>query len=151
MTRRLDVSAINSGFLDSFDFVLTDCDGVLWNGNEVIPGAKETINALQEMGKTVIFVTNNSTKARNEYNKKCEMLGFKASMDKIFPTSYCVAVYLKSIEFRKKVYVFGSTGITGELEKAGIPFLPIGPDTLPEVENWHEWVTKDLKLDPEYT
>ncbi|XP_022241024.1 glycerol-3-phosphate phosphatase-like isoform X2 [Limulus polyphemus] len=123
--------------------------GVLWNRNEAIPGAKETINALQDMGKTVIFVTNNSSKSRYEYHRKCEVLGFKSSVDRIFPTSYCVAVYLKSIDFKKKVYVLGSSGIAGELHSAGIPFLPVGPDPMPETEYWYNWVAKELKLDSE--
>ncbi|XP_076369972.1 glycerol-3-phosphate phosphatase-like isoform X7 [Tachypleus tridentatus] len=93
MTKELDATVFRNGFLNSFDFVLTDCDGnctavlmmlmafrVLWNRNEAIPGAKETINALQDRGKTVIFVTNNSSKSRYEYHRKFEMLGFKASV-----------------------------------------------------------------------
>ncbi|XP_076369966.1 glycerol-3-phosphate phosphatase-like isoform X2 [Tachypleus tridentatus] len=149
MTKELDATVFRNGFLNSFDFVLTDCDGVLWNRNEAIPGAKETINALQDRGKTVIFVTNNSSKSRYEYHRKFEMLGFKASVDRIFPTSYCVAVYLKSIHFKKKVYVLGSSGIGDELYSAGIPFLPVGPDPMPEIEDWYNWVTNELELDSE--
>ncbi|XP_076369970.1 glycerol-3-phosphate phosphatase-like isoform X5 [Tachypleus tridentatus] len=98
MTKELDATVFRNGFLNSFDFVLTDCDGnctavlmmlmafrVLWNRNEAIPGAKETINALQDRGKTVIFVTNNSSKSRYEYHRKFEMLGFKASVPDPMP------------------------------------------------------------------
>lgn len=133
-------------FLNSFDYVLTDCDGVLWIGQDAIPGSPETINALKRLGKKVFYVTNNSTRGREEYLKKCLSLGFNAELDDIFPTSYCVAIYLKYLNFKKKVYVFGSTGITSELDKVGIEYLPIGPDPVPE--DYIKWL-KELKLDPE--
>ncbi|XP_035221116.1 glycerol-3-phosphate phosphatase-like isoform X2 [Stegodyphus dumicola] len=144
--KKVDESVISSGFFESFDYVLTDCDGVLWLGNVPIPGSIETIQALKKMGKHIIYVTNNSTKSREEYLKKCESLGFPATLDSIISTSYCVPCYLKSRNFQKKVYVFGSSGITHELEKANIQYLPIGPDPIPD--NWIQWLS-DLKLDPE--
>ena len=63
-------------FFDSFDTVLTDCDGVLWKGNNPIEGSPEIIHKFREMGKKVIYVTNNSTKSRKDYLKKFEDLGF---------------------------------------------------------------------------
>nr|UJH41143.1 farnesyl diphosphate pyrophosphatase [Pardosa pseudoannulata] len=143
---KLDEAAIASGFLDSFDYVLTDCDGVLWMGNTAIPGSVETIQALKKLGKEIIYVTNNSTKGRNEYTKKCDNLGLPSKLENIISTSFCVAAYLKSKNFQKKVYVLGSTGITQELENAGIQHLPVGPDPIPE--NWIQWLS-ELRLDPE--
>ncbi|GFY47083.1 glycerol-3-phosphate phosphatase [Trichonephila inaurata madagascariensis] len=143
---QIDNSIISSGFFDSFDYVLTDCDGVLWMGNDPIPGAVETIKALKNAGKHIIYVTNNSTKSRDDYVKKCEGLGFPVTYDDIISTSYCAAAYLQSLNFKKKVYVFGSSGITLELEKVNIQHLPIGPD--PVGDNWIPWLS-EVKLDPE--
>lgn len=142
--RLLDSNLIEDGFFDKFDFILTDCDGVLWDGNSALPGSAETINALRKKGKKILYVTNNSTKTKEDYIKKCENLGFIASLDEMFPTSLCVAVYLKSINFNKLVYVIGSAGIVKELESVGISCLPIGPD--PISNDWIEWVN-NLKLD----
>ena len=44
-------------FFDSFDTVLTDCDGVLWKGNNAIQGSPELIHQFRKMGKQVIYVT----------------------------------------------------------------------------------------------
>ena len=63
-------------FLNSFDTVLTDCDGVLWTGSYAIDGSPEVVQALRQLGKKVIYVTNNSTKSRKEYLKKVTDLGF---------------------------------------------------------------------------
>lgn len=143
---KLDKSAIESGFLDSFDYVLTDCDGVLWMGTTAIPGSVETIQALKNLGKEIIYVTNNSTKARAEYITKCANLGLPAKLENIISTSYCAAAFLKAQNFQKKVYVLGGTGITQELQNANIEHLPVGPDPMPD--NWIQWLS-EFKIDPE--
>ncbi|XP_046674607.1 4-nitrophenylphosphatase-like [Homalodisca vitripennis] len=65
-------------FLNSFDTVLTDCDGVLWVEDELLQGSPEVINEFKRMGKKVFFVTNNSTKTRSEFLDKFRSLGFNA-------------------------------------------------------------------------
>ena len=60
------VSVVES-FLNSFDTVLTDCDGVLWNESEPIQGSPEAINLLRRLGKKVVYVTNNSGHTRVGY------------------------------------------------------------------------------------
>ncbi|GIZ03392.1 4-nitrophenylphosphatase [Caerostris extrusa] len=124
--KELNETVVSSGFFDSIDYVLTDCDGVLWMGNEAIPGVADAVHALKKWGKHIIYVTNNSTKSRDEYLKKCETLGYPATMEDLISTSYCAALYLHSLNFKKKVYVLGSSGITSELDKFNISHLPIG-------------------------
>jgi len=136
-----------SAWINSFDTVMTDCDGVLWVGAEPIPGSPEMINRFRELGKRVFYVTNNSTKHRREYKTKLDKLGFGGSLDEIVGTAYLAATYLEQIEFDKSklVYVIGSAGITQELDDVGIKYLPIGPDTIPEGGNW---TLETLKFQP---
>ena len=136
-----------STWFDSFDTVMTDCDGVLWVGAEPISGSPEMINRFRDLGKRVFFVTNNSTKHRREYKTKLDKLGFGGTMvkrftfydggktsnliflqDEIVGTAYLAATYLEQINFDKSklVYVVGSSGITQELDDVGIKYLPIG-------------------------
>nr|CAB3242634.1 phosphoglycolate phosphatase-like [Phallusia mammillata] len=113
----------------SCDTFLFDCDGVLWQGYNAIPGAAAVVNFLKKSGKQVIFVTNNSTKSRDKYVAKLSSLGFPSERKNTFGTAYTSAKYLKDIaKINGKVYVIGNEGIGEELDNLGIEHLGIGPD-----------------------
>lgn len=117
-------------WINSFDTVLTDCDGVIWVDNDPLPHATDVINQFIKNGKKMFFVTNNSTKTRPEFVTKSVKLGFNVGENNIISTAYLAARYLKSQNFTKKVYVVGTTGITRELEAVGIRHIGVGPDNL---------------------
>ncbi|XP_045450794.1 glycerol-3-phosphate phosphatase-like [Melitaea cinxia] len=132
-------------FLNSFDTVLSDCDGVLWINNNAIPGSAEAMNFFRNLGKKIFYVTNNSTKTRSEFALKAQQLGFIAEPEDILSTAYLVAHYLRGIGFRKKVYLVGSSGIGDELKAVGIRHIGIGPD--PVKQDFKSMTTSEL--DPE--
>lgn len=72
-------------FLAGIDTFLLDCDGVLWRGGssyeqyfhffltqigEAIEGAAKSVALLKSRGKKVLFISNNSTRARADYVNK---------------------------------------------------------------------------------
>ncbi|XP_022899817.1 glycerol-3-phosphate phosphatase [Onthophagus taurus] len=117
-------------FFDNFDVILTDCDGVIWIENNVITGAPMLLNQLRDNGKKVFFVTNNSTKTREEFVNKAKGMGIECDINEVMSTSYLAASYLKSLNFKSKVYIVGSSGISKELELVGIESIGVGPDVL---------------------
>ncbi|MEQ2207033.1 hypothetical protein XENOCAPTIV_006233 [Xenoophorus captivus] len=111
------------GLLEAKDFFLFDCDGVIWHGENAITGAAKVVSALIRRGKNVVFVTNNSTRPRENYVNKFTRLGFTDVMlDQIFSSSYCSALYLRDVvKVRGQVFVIGCEGLRMELLEAGIP------------------------------
>ncbi|XP_008416453.1 pyridoxal phosphate phosphatase [Poecilia reticulata] len=109
--------------LEAKEFFLFDCDGVIWHGENAITGAAKVVNALIRRGKNVVFVTNNSTRPRENYVNKFTRLGFTDVMlDQIFSSSYCSALYLRDVvKVRGQVFVIGCEGLRTELLEAGIP------------------------------
>lgn len=132
--------------LDSVDSVLFDCDGVIWRGDQAIPGATQVIDLLKEHGKQVFFVTNNSTKTRSMYADKMSTLGFSVREEEVFGTAYCSAMYLKSVcKLEGKVFLVGSDAMRQELEAVGIRQVGVGPDLIAGKQV--DWA--NVPLDPE--
>lgn len=132
--------------LDSVDSVLFDCDGVIWRGDQAVPGAPRVITLLKERGKRVFYVTNNSTKTRKMYVDKMSTLGFDTKEDEVFGTAYCSAMYLKTVcELQGKVYLVGSDAMRQELEAVGIRQTGVGPDHVAGKQN--DWA--NVALDPD--
>ncbi|KAK0621255.1 4-nitrophenylphosphatase [Bombardia bombarda] len=121
-----DVVAINA-FIDKFDVFLLDCDGVLWSGDHLFEGIVETLEFLRSRGKKTVFVTNNSTKSRPEYQKKFTAMGIPSDVEEIFGSAYSSAIYISRIlklePPKNKVFVLGEAGIENELRTENVPFI----------------------------
>ncbi|XP_077261271.1 uncharacterized protein LOC143896951 isoform X2 [Temnothorax americanus] len=73
-------------FLMSFDTVMCDIDGVLWQLNKPIEGTSESLMKLQNLEKQVFLVTNNSTKTLENYIESAQHAGLNLSSPKVFQT-----------------------------------------------------------------
>ncbi|XP_030067964.1 glycerol-3-phosphate phosphatase [Microcaecilia unicolor] len=132
--------------LSSVDTLLFDCDGVIWRGEQAVPGAAEVLSALRRSGKRVFFLTNNSTKTRAMYAAKLGRLGLGADEREVFGTAYCTALYLRKVAgLRGKVYLIGGQALSQELQAAGIPHLGSGPD--PVRGGVSDWAAQALDPD----
>lgn len=116
--------------LEKTDVFIFDCDGVIWKGDSLIDGVPAVLDMLRKMGKTIYFVTNNSTKSRKGYLSKFTGLGLNVQPEEIFSSSFAAAAYLEKIKFKetgKKVYIIGEVGIQEELDLIGVPHIG-GPE-----------------------
>ena len=132
-------------FLNRFDYILSDCDGVLYVNDDAVPGASQALNKLRALGKKVVFATNNSTKTREEQMKKLKKLGYEVKLEEVFTTSFSTAIYLNSLKFNKKAFVIGMDGISQELDKVGIESFGVGQDPTPS--HWTPGMC-DIDLEP---
>lgn len=113
-------------FLSKYDVFLFDCDGVLWQGERLLPHVVETLEMLRSYGKRIVFVTNNSRKSRRQYTQKFQNFGIVVDQNAVFGSSYSAAVYLKDVvkfPADKKVLIVGESGMEEELTAAGIPWV----------------------------
>jgi len=129
---------VPSELLDKTDVFIFDCDGVIWKGDSLIDGVPKVLEELRSMGKTVFFVTNNSTKSRKGYLGKFKSLGLEDTKpEEIFSSSFAAAAYLEQTKFKetgKKVYIIGEVGIEEELDLIGVPWLGGGSDAGKKIE-----------------
>jgi HAD superfamily hydrolase (TIGR01450 family) len=76
---------------DAFDGFLIDLDGVVWVGREPVPGAAETLRALIESGKEIVFVTNNPGRPPATYAERLRGAGVPATADRIVTAGVATA------------------------------------------------------------
>ncbi|EDW70088.1 glycerol-3-phosphate phosphatase [Drosophila virilis] len=112
-------------WLKTFDTMIFDADGVLWNSDKPIPGAPETFNALRAMGKRAFICTNHSASSRQKLWCKAQSMDLLIAEDEILSSSGALARYLQERKFKGKVYIVGGQGIADELTAVGIESLPM--------------------------
>lgn len=72
------------------DTFLLDCDGVIWEGDTVLPGVHEALAHFRAQGKQLRFVTNNATKSRQENMLKFKKLGVECHLVRcVTPRAVC--------------------------------------------------------------
>lgn len=114
-------------FVDSFDCVICDCDGVLWTVFDPIPGIAEALDALRSHGKTLRYITNNSVRTFDHYAAQFRTLGITLTPSDIIHPALAVARHLKSIEFEGLIYCMATAPFKTVLSQAGFNLLD-GPD-----------------------
>lgn len=107
---------------------LIDMDGVIYKGNEPIPGALEFINHLRINGLPFLFLTNNSQRTSRDVCYKLRKLGFDVNDEDIFTCGMATAKYLASKKPHGTAYVIGEGGLLNELHKVGYSIVDDHPD-----------------------
>ncbi|XP_039961776.1 phosphoglycolate phosphatase 2-like [Bactrocera tryoni] len=108
-------------FFDSFDVILSDCDGVIWHSlrGDLLPGTSEAIDYLKRQGKEVIYVTNNSITPIDTQLKKFERFGIEVKKHEIMHPAQTICDYLKSIQFDGLIFCLTSEAFKSLLREAG--------------------------------
>ncbi|GAB0094301.1 4-nitrophenylphosphatase [Sergentomyia squamirostris] len=114
-------------FLNSFDIIMSDCDGVLWCALCDLPGVGDAINALELSGKKIVFVSNNSTRPMMEYERKFKKLGVELKYENLVHPMLSIIYYLKKMNYQGLSYVIGTTHSKNLLREAGFKVLD-GPN-----------------------
>lgn len=111
----------------------------------MIAGSDAVINRFRELNKKVYFITNNSTKTRDEFLTKAHKLGFNVNADGIISTAWATAKYLQQQKFTKKVYLIGPAAIGHEMDLVGVRHTGVGPDVNTNIAQ----LFAEFKPDPE--
>lgn len=103
-----------------YDVALVDLDGVVWLGSRVIRENVEGLSRLAEAGVRLVYVTNNSTRARAYYARRLASLGLPASESTVVTSAVAAAAWLAGRKPGGLVYPVGEEGMVHELSQAGL-------------------------------
>lgn len=92
----MEGKAVND-FLADVDGLLIDIDGVLIRGDEVIPGAIETIQALRARQIPFRFMTNTTIYCRHTLVERMVARGIPIQEPELFTATFAASQYLRSL------------------------------------------------------
>ncbi len=104
--------------------VIFDLDGTLYNGDELIPGAVETVRALKESGVPLRFLTNTTSRSRAALAEKLTRMGFPVEEGEVYGPPWAAGEFLRSRE--ASAYLLVPEGALADFE--GVPVDETRPD-----------------------
>jgi 4-nitrophenyl phosphatase len=104
--------------------LIIDMDGVLYRGNEPIPGVADFVTFLREQGIGFVLATNNSTRTQQQFVDKLAGMGVSIFPDEVLTSALSTASYLASVTAPgTRVFVVGEIGLQTALRDAGFELV----------------------------
>ena len=103
-------------------------DGVIYHGNQLLPGVKEFVEWLENNNKRFLFLTNNSGKSPKELAAKLRRMGLHVKEENFYTSALATAKFLSTQAPGCSAYVIGEPGLFNALYEAGITLNDVDPD-----------------------
>ena len=107
---------------------ICDMDGVIYHGNQILPGVAEFIKWLHDENKKYLFLTNNSGYTPKELNQKLARMGLDVPEEHFYTSALATAAFLKEQSPGCSVFAIGEAGLLNALYDAGITMNDVNPD-----------------------
>jgi len=106
--------------LRTLKHLVIDLDGVLYRGQEAIPGAAQFIAFLRIQNLGFVLATNNSTRTPQQYVDKLAHMGIDVRPGEVLTSAQATAGYLLTVAPPgTRVFVVGMEGLRSALLEAG--------------------------------
>ncbi len=128
---------------------ITDMDGVLVKGSQLIPGADRLIARLQEQGREYLILTNNSLYTPRDLAHRLLKTGLQIPVERLFTSAMATADFLHSQRPEGTAFVVGESGLTEAIHNVDYVITDLDPDyvVLGETGLYHyETITKAVRL-----
>ena len=98
---------------------LSDMDGVLVRGTDVIPGATDFVRRLQAQGRPFLILTNNSLYTPRDLQVRLAYMGLDVPQESIFTSALATAQFLHDQRPGGRAFTIGESGLTTALHDMG--------------------------------
>ena len=107
---------------------LCDMDGVIYKGNQLLPGVTEFVTWLYRENKEFLFLTNSSARTPRELQQKLGRMGLEVDESHFYTSALATAKFLSHQSPGCSAYVIGEPGLFNALHDAKITFNDVDPD-----------------------
>ena len=107
---------------------MLDMDGTFYLGNRILEGSLDFLDAVEATGRTVLFLTNNSSKSADYYVEKLKRMNVRAPFLNILTSGQATARYCLANFPGKKCFLLGNHILRAEFDKMGVPVDNEHPD-----------------------
>ena len=128
---------------------ICDMDGVIYRGNQLLPGVKEFVEWLYHEDKRFLFLTNSSERTPKELQQKLARMGLDVDESHFYTSALATAQFLKTQAPGCSAYVIGAPGLYNAIYGAGITINDVDPDyvVVGETQNYnYESILKAVEL-----
>lgn len=135
------------------DLVMVDLDGVVYIGNDAVPGAADHLARVRASGVHIAYLTNNASRSPAAVADKLTRLGVDAHASDVVTSAQAAArLLLQHHGGGARVALLGGPGLHAALCEAGLRPVPVdetavalatgfGPDVV-----WHEVMTAAVRI-----
>jgi 4-nitrophenyl phosphatase len=110
--------------LSSIRGLICDMDGVLWRGNQAMPGLVDFFAFLRRAGIQIIAATNNASKRSTDYVERLAGFGVTITRDEILCTAEAAAEHLAGLSPGARAFVIGEPALESALAERGLVIIP---------------------------
>lgn len=116
--------------------LIIDMDGVLWQGNQPLPGLLSFFQFLRNRGIKFVLATNNASQTPEQYLSKLAGMGVTVHPEEILTSAQATAMHLATVAPKgASVYTIGEAGVQQALTEQGFtlttgsaPYVVVGMD-----------------------
>jgi len=126
---------------------LIDLDGVVYRGDQVLPGAADFIQMLREKDIPFRYLTNNSTRTQMQYAERLRNMGILSEPDDFYTSALATVEYLSRLAAPgARVLMIGKNGLREALREQGFALVDEPADAEYCVIGFTDELTYDMLM-----
>lgn len=111
--------------IDKYGGFVLDLDGTVYLGDDLLPGAADTIAAIRRAKKPIVYLTNKPLEPSSEYADKLTRLGLETDSADVVSSLDGLVSYMTSVHDGARVICVTEQLVSQTLRAAGFGILPL--------------------------
>ena len=120
--------------LSNIRHVVLDLDGTVYTGDTVFDSVAPFLATLTRLGIGYTFLTNNSSRGKDDYARRLAGMGIQVATDQVFASGDATIEYLREEQPDvQRLFVLGTPSLASQFADAGYRLCDDDPDDVPDL------------------